>query len=77
MSVRDDEGFPRQHEGPRWTAYDALTAKSDPERRRILEVLQKQRSARAEELMKMSNAALHPRQPSFLDKRDRSTVVMR
>ena len=78
MSIRsdEDEGFPRERQIPYLTAQDALTAGSNEERRRILTTIQAQQTARANELMKLSHATLHPHQPAWI-KKNSSAVSMR
>ena len=70
MSIRDEE----VREAPHWTALHALTARSDPERRRILELMQKQQTARAIQLEKLCHHTLNPHQPSWIKKTNRDTV---
>ena len=79
MSIRsdEDEGFPREtRKIPFLTAQDALQAGTSEERRRILETIQAQQTARANELMKLSHATLHPHQPAWI-KKNSSAVSMR
>ena len=78
MSIRsdEDEGFPRERQIPFLTAQDALTAGSNEERRRILTTIQAQQTTRANELMKLSHATLHPHQPAWI-KKSLSAVSMR
>ena len=70
MSIRDEE----VPEAPHWTALHALTARSDPERRRILEMVRKQQTARAIQLEKLCHHTLNPHQPSWIKKTNRDTV---
>ena len=78
MSIRsdEDESFSRERQIPFLTAQDALTAGSNEERRRILTTIQAQQTARANELMKLSHATLHPHQPAWIRKNS-SAVSMR
>ena len=67
MSIRSDEDDYPKLEQP-WTAGDAFMARGNAERRVILQKLQQEQTARANELMKLSHATLHPSQPAWIKK---------
>ena len=75
MSIRSDEDdYPKLEQWP-WTAADAFMARGNAERRRILEMMQKQQTARAIQLEKLCHHTLNPHQPHWISKKHRSTVV--
>ena len=76
MSIRSDEDdYPKLEQRP-WTVGDAFMARGNAERRVILQKLQQEQTARANELMKLAHATIHPSQPTWI-KKSFSAVSMR